>query len=78
MTVSSGEGTASTSGAVTIRSVNGGEAGSSGVLVFSSGSSSGGNSGSVLLGSSAAAAMVGADLIANNCWSVRILVKDIC
>ena len=36
MTVSSGEGTASTSGAVTIRSVNGGEAGSSGVLLFSS------------------------------------------
>ena len=33
MTVSSGEGTASTSGAVTIRSVNGGEAGSSGVQV---------------------------------------------
>ena len=39
--MSSGEGTASTSGAVTIRSVNGGEAGSSGVLMFSSGSSSG-------------------------------------
>ena len=34
VTVSSGEGTASTSGAVVIRSVNGGQAGSSGVLMY--------------------------------------------
>jgi len=45
VSLSSGEGAVSTSGMVTIRSINAGDNGVSGVLVFSSGSASSGNSG---------------------------------
>merc|ERR1711988_937045 len=46
-----GEGTATSSGAITIRTANAGVSGSSGKLVFSSGTTSGGNSGALFLGS---------------------------
>ena len=51
---SSGEGAATSSGDVFLRTANAGTSGVSGMLVFSSGTSSGGASGDVLIGSGAA------------------------
>ena len=54
LNLESGEGTATSSGVISIRTANAGTSGVSGRLVFSSGSASGGNSGALYVGSGVA------------------------
>ena len=58
--LASGEGTATSSGAITIRSINSGTSGVSGALIFSSGTAVSGNSGAIEIGTGAATAGRGA------------------
>ena len=50
LSLSTGEGTSTSSGAITIRSINSGTSGVSGMLIFSTGSAKTGNSGAIEVG----------------------------